>query len=321
MTGNKSQTWHILGAGAIGGLWAHTLHDWGFDVTVLCRNESQHLLLQQQGLQVTTDDVVTTSHIASLFPNQGANQYQHSIHNLLVCTKTYATLEALKQWQSLLHPKVNLILLQNGMGTAQQIQSQFPQANIYCATTTDGAWRAQPWQIIRAGQGETLIGAFSHHLPRTPSADFIQHLLKASDQPAPSLRISWHEDILTPLWHKLAINSVINGLTAIYGISNGELICHPQGRPRLEQLCGETEDVMSRCHITPISRGLLKQALRVAEQTASNKSSTLQDCLAGRPTEIDAINGFIIQQGSILHLPCAAHKQLLTDLRQQYPQA
>jgi 2-dehydropantoate 2-reductase len=321
MSTNNNQTWYILGAGAIGGLWAHVLQQWGYKVVILCRNEEQHILLQQQGLKVTDDEAVRTSQPASLFPGQANNQLQGSIQYLLVCTKTYATLSALQEWQSLLHPQVNITLLQNGMGTAQQVQAKFPQANIYCATTTDGAWRQSPWHITRAGHGETLIGAYSHHLSRKDAPEFVQRLLRQSDSHNEDLTIQWHPDILTPLWHKLAINSVINGLTAIYELTNGELIDHPQARPRLEHLSRETEDVMSRCHIIPISRGLLKQALRVAQQTATNKSSTLQDCMAGRPTEIDAINGFVIQQGGNLHLPCAAHKQLVEDLRLKYPSA
>ncbi len=321
MQPNKAQSWYILGAGAIGGLWAHILKNWGFEVTILCRNEAQHLLLQEQGLSVTIKGIEQTSRPRSLFPGQANRQHQDSIGNLLVCTKTYATLAALEPWQSLLHPQVNMLLLQNGMGTAQLVQGQYPQANIYCATTTDGAWRQGPWQLTRAGHGETFMGAFSHHLSRSSVAEIMQPLLAASQVHKHELAITWHTDIITPLWHKLAINSAINGLTAIYHLTNGELIEHSQARPRLEQLCRETEDVMSRCHITPISQGLLKQALRVAQQTADNKSSTLQDCLAGRPTEIDAINGFIIQQGAMLHLPCAAHKQLIDDLRKQYTQA
>ena len=134
------------------------------------------------------------------------------------------------------------------------------------------------------------------------------------DQP-PLLNIAWHADIRTPMWHKLAINSVINALTAIYQCANGELINHPQGRPRLQQLCIETQDVMSRVGIEPLGQGLLNSALRVLQQTALNKSSMLQDCQAGRPTEVEAINGYIIQQGALYHLPCAGHKQVCEDLR------
>ncbi len=317
MTTHPSQSWYILGAGAVGGLWAHAMQTWDLEVTILTRSEEQHLSLQAQGLRLTQGNDTHTSHPKSLFPGLGLD----SIQNLLVCTKTYATVAAIKTWRKLLHPQANIVLLQNGMGTAQSLQAELPQANIYCATTTDGAWRQGPWQVVQAGQGGTQIGAFSPHLNLRTAPNIIANLINQSQQQAGSLKVQWHEDIVTPMWHKLAINSVINALTAIYKVTNGALIEHPQGRPRLEQLCQETENVMSRCHITPIPHGLLQQALRVLKQTADNKSSMLQDCLAGQPSELDAINGFIIQQGAILHLPCAAHKQVCSDLREQYPTA
>ena len=317
MSKQPTQPWYILGAGAIGCLWAQVLRQWQLDVTILTRNAQQHQQLQAQGIQLLVDKVAYTSRPPSLYPGLGDD----TIYNLLVCTKTYATLKAVDNWQKQLHPQANILLLQNGMGTAQALQKRLPKANIYCATTTDGAWRQGPWQVVRAGVGSTQIGAFSAHLPSHTVPDQIALLLALSASHTHTLQLYWHKDIVTPMWHKLAINSVINALTAVYQINNGDLIKHSQARPRLEQLCQETEDVMSRCHITPIPHGLLKQALRVLKQTADNQSSMLQDCLAGRATEIDAINGFVMQQGALLHLPCAAHKQICYDLRQQFPRA
>jgi 2-dehydropantoate 2-reductase len=86
----------------------------------------------------------------------------------------------------------------------------------------------------------------------------------------------------------------------------------------LQQLCIETQDVMARVGIVPLGQGLLNTAIRILQQTALNKSSMLQDCQAGRPTEIEAINGYIIQQGALYHLPCAGHKQVCEDLRRIY---
>jgi 2-dehydropantoate 2-reductase len=143
----------------------------------------------------------------------------------------------------------------------------------------------------------------------------MSHVSADGKDQLPTLNIAWHTDIRTPMWHKLAINSVINALTAIYQCANGELINHPQGRPRLQQLCIETQDVMARLGIAPMGQGLLKTALRILQQTALNKSSMLQDCQAGRPTEVEAINHYIIEQGALYHLPCAGHKQVCEDLR------
>ena len=319
MTRPPSYPWHICGVGAIGSLWASALTHRGFRVTLLLKDAAQ--LAQYQaagGIRVSEDEDLSFVKAEALVPS---NRLDTKIKHLLVCCKSYATIEAILPWRQHLADDAQIVLLQNGMGSAQALQRALPKANIYCATSTDGAWRKGPFDVVRAGKGETLIGSFSDHLHEAEIPDAMQTLLQMSHVSAdgkdqlPTLNIAWHTDIRTPMWHKLAINSVINALTAIYQCANGELINHPQGRPRLQQLCIETQDVMARLGIAPMGQGLLKTALRILQQTALNKSSMLQDCQAGRPTEVEAINGYIIQQGGLYHLPCAGHKQVCEDLR------
>ena len=319
MTRPPSYPWHICGVGAIGSLWASALTHRGFRVTLLLKDAAQ--LAQYQaagGIRVTEDEDLSFVKAEALVPS---NRLDTKIKHLLVCCKSYATIEAILPWRQHLADDAQIVLLQNGMGSAQALQRALPKANIYCATSTDGAWRKGPFDVVRAGKGETLIGSFSDHLHEAEIPDAMQTLLQMSHVSAdgkdqlPTLNIAWHTDIRTPMWHKLAINSVINALTAIYQCANGELINHPQGRPRLQQLCIETQDVMARLGIAPMGQGLLKTALRILQQTALNKSSMLQDCQAGRPTEVEAINHYIIEQGALYHLPCAGHKQVCEDLR------
>jgi 2-dehydropantoate 2-reductase len=51
--------------------------------------------------------------------------------------------------------------------------------------------------------------------------------------------------------------------------------------------------------------------LDVAEKTAKNTSSMLQDRRAGRPTEIDYINGYIVRRGKELGVECKVNKKLI----------
>ena len=319
MTRLSSYPWHICGVGSIGSLWASALNDQGLGVTLLLKDAAQ--LAQYHaagGIRVLDEDGQICIQPEAFTPSTPTYE---KIQHLLVCCKAYATLDAILPWRQHLADDAQIVLLQNGMGSAQALQRVLPKANIYCATSTDGAWRKGPFDVVRAGRGETLIGSFSDHLHAAEIPDAMQSLLQVSHGNTdskgqrPTLNVSWHTDIRTPMWHKLAINSVVNALTAIYQCPNGELINHPQGRPRLQQLCIETQTVMSCVGIEPLGQGLLNSALRVLQQTALNKSSMLQDCQAGRPTEIESINHYIIQQGALYHLPCAGHKQVCEDLR------
>ena len=311
MTRLSSYPWHISGVGAIGSLWASSLAQHGVPVSLLLKDEQQ---LDQYhsatGIHLLDSEQTWVANPQAFTPTQPPKV----IHHLLVCCKAYATLDAVLPWRKQLADNAIIVLLQNGMGSAQELQIALPKANIYCATSTDGAWRKGPFDVVRAGVGRTLIGSFSDHLNNAVIAPAIDDLLDRLEHP-PTLKLAWHTDIRVPLWHKLAINSVINALTAIYQCSNGALIDHPLAWPRLQQLCAETQDVMAREGVMPMGQGLLNSSRRVLQQTADNKSSMLQDYQAGRTTEIDAINGYIIQQGALYRLPCAGHKQVCEDLR------
>jgi len=320
MTRLSSYPWHICGVGAIGSLWASALMKRGVTVTLLLKDTHQlDQYLATGGIHVLEDQCQTHTNPLAFIPNKPPVE---TIKHLLVCCKSHDTLKAILPWHSKLADDVHIVLIQNGMGSAAALQRRLPKANIYCATSLDGAWRKGPFNIVRAGSGETLVGRFSDHLLAAEIPASIQSLLRASEVSTkpitPSVDLVWHTDIRTPMWHKLAVNSVINALTAIYQCTNGELINHPQGRPRLQQLCTETQDVMSRIGIEPMGKGLMNTALRILQQTSLNKSSMLQDCQAGRETEIEAINGYIICQGALYHLPCAGHKQVCENLRRIY---
>lgn len=114
---------------------------------------------------------------------------------------------------------------------------------------------------------------------------------------------------------KLCINCVINPITTILDIPNGELINpeHPQQQfinTWVRRLIKECSTLILK-HLTTLSGGDLPVDIQslfspksiesrvrgVAQQTASNTSSMLSDLHAGNLTEIDYINGYMIDLG------------------------
>ena len=102
------------------------------------------------------------------------------------------------------------------------------------------------------------------------------------------------EDWYSMVVEKVIINSVINPLTAIYKITNGELIKNPHFMKNMRDLYNEISSVImisDKCESW-------NRIVEVCERTAKNRSSMLKDIEEGRQTEIDAILGFIINEGA-----------------------
>lgn len=187
-------------------------------------------------------------------------------------------------------PRATWLICCNGMGPQQWLSEQQP-GRVLWASTTEGALQTSSQEVLHTGRGETLIGCAQTELA---NSDCLQMAHWLTEQSGP-LTLRWVDDINTQLWRKLAINAAINPLTAHAGICNGDLLA-PHWQAELSAICAEVSAVAAAQGVQlPVN--LLAQVREVAERTAHNRSSMLQDMDKGRPTEIEAINGFLLDRG------------------------
>mgnify|MGYP000238490803 FL=1 len=108
--------------------------------------------------------------------------------------------------------------------------------------------------------------------------------------------VNWHQDIRLIQWTKLAINCVINPLTAINNVKNGE-ITTDKFTGITESLIREIVTVASTQGIALSESSLINKVREVALLTAKNTSSMRSDMLKKQHTEIDYINGYVSKLG------------------------
>ena len=224
---------------------------------------------------------------------------------LVICTKAAATLTALTPWRNHLTAVKNILLVQNGMGQQQQLtdwlQEQQLPCQLWAGMSTEGAYRADD-RVVYAGQGDNLIGRWGTETPGSGQVVVTP----------PHTRIV--NDIASQLRTKLAINAVINPLTAQLRCHNGELLQNPLYRQQLDALSMEIAGLYT-CLGWPEAAGLVERVQQVAAATAANQSSTLQDVLHKRPTELPYICGYLLQiaaeKNYALPLTTALYQQLL----------
>lgn len=287
--------WHILGPGAIGGLMACLLDGTGTTVTLIPRQSPSDGYLT---LQLEHQERLQTHRLSTSDAQENAE-----IDHLLITTKAYDALPAVQNVAHRLHDDSQILLMINGMGVAEEIQTALPEATLFLGTTTEGAYRQSPQHIVHAGRGETRIGG---HLKRPP--DWFLSWTEALGQ------CMWDTDIQDALWRKLAINCAINPLTVRHDCQNGELDNTPALRREVSQLCNEIAEICAAAGHTRLAEELHDQVIRVIRGTAANHSSMLQDSRNGRRTEIDYINGYLMQVAHSAGIAAPINRSLYEEI-------
>jgi len=88
---------------------------------------------------------------------------------------------------------------------------------------------------------------------------------------------------------------------------------------KVSLLCEELAKIALAENINIRAMQMRDEVYRVIRATAQNKSSMLQDIEAGRSSEIDFINGFIVERARAHDLPCTAHAGLLQAVHALHP--
>jgi 2-dehydropantoate 2-reductase len=299
---------YILGAGAIGSLWATYGYQAGANIRLILRNQATaNNYHQHGGTHLISAGQTLISPLAADYPQSVAAP----IHKLLITTKTQHTLGALNAIKPHIDEHAILLLLQNGLGIAEQIQREFPQATVLQGSTTEGCYRQSDFEYVHAGHGHTFIGA-SVNSDKHQQAALAQ---LAESLSFPPLKVDLCDNIDAVLWRKLAVNCVVNPLTAIHRCRNGELLTRPEIVAQMHEIIDELLAVGAALGLSHWLDDLHEHVANVATATAANRSSMLQDISAGRDTEIDAINGYLCKLADQHNIKVPLNKQLLTEIK------
>lgn len=292
--------WSILGAGAIGTLWASYAFKQGRSAALLLRDNAR-----LEDYRRARGILATLGGSAELLPlpAQSCEEDGAPIDHLLLTTKAPDSLKALSRIDRRLSRGATVVLLQNGLGVCEELLERRPDLHCYQAVTTEGAYRPAPFQVVHAGRGQTLLGG-------GPNADLLANSLSVGP-----LDVSATEDIDAALWRKLAVNCAINPLTALYRCRNGELLDNPLALQQLHQVIDEILELGEYMGQPARFDGLREQVLAVVRGTALNRSSMLQDIENGRPSEIDYITGYLCRYASDVGLTLDTNQQLLEQVR------
>ncbi len=271
----------IIGAGAIGLLFAAKLRQAGIDVTLYTRTEKQANMLKEKGICFCFDEKEERISVNASKLAAKTNLLDTAV---IIAVKQHQLNDVFPILQQNSQGKI-FLFVQNGMGHLAHL-AKLRQCQIFLGAVEHGAAKACDNKVIHTGVGKTKIAAYSS-MEQNALPSFM-HLWSSEHFPI-EYQSDWHQMLAA----KLAANAVINPLTAIFRITNGTLLTNSYYKYLMRKLFDEAYQALQpKLNETE----LWNYVINVCEQTANNHSSMLKDLQAGRRTEIDAISGYILEK-------------------------
>ncbi|TDL35132.1 2-dehydropantoate 2-reductase [Jeotgalibacillus sp. S-D1] len=266
----------VIGAGAIGLLFSAKLVSAGHEIFLVAREKHQSGEINLKGIHVHSDQVEITS---STVVSGVCLPHEFKADCVIVTVKQYH-LESLKKMLASIPGDIPLIFAQNGMGHIE-FMSGLANTQLFVSTIEHGVKKESPTEVRHNGIGAWKIAAFRGNM------DCI-NFLQSSD---PSFPVSFWTDYQSLLLEKLIKNILINSLTSLFEVKNGELLTNPFLNKNLQHLYSETMLLFPQMkHMLT-----LKDVESLCDETSKNTSSMSADLQSNRKTEVDAIIGFALK--------------------------
>ena len=291
----------IIGAGAMGSVIGGLLAKAGNEVTLVDVWREAVEAINTKGLRIN-DDVVkvrATDKPADI----------GVVELVLVFVKCYHTDAAVRNALSLIGPDTVVLSLQNGWGNGPRIAKIVGEEKLLIGVCYHSATVAGPGHVLHVGKGMTFMGELNGKLSQrlTQIAETFQQA---------GIEVTPTSQVLKEIWSKLALNVCTLPTSALLRFYAPQLVQH---EPMLELMKDLLQEVIAvaRAQKIPLDFnerwGAITGLLRRCAPTA--KSSMFQDVEKSRQTEIDVINGAIVEAGERLNIPVPYNRAMLSMIK------
>jgi len=291
----------IIGAGAMGSVIGGLLAKAGNEVTLVDVWREAVEAINTKGLRIN-DDVVkvrATDKPADI----------GVVELVLVFVKCYHTDAAVRNALSLIGPDTVVLSLQNGWGNGPRIAKIVGEEKLLIGVCYHSATVAGPGHVLHVGKGMTFMGELNGKLSQrlTQIAETFQQA---------GIEVTPTSEVLKEIWSKLALNVCTLPTSALLRFYAPQLVQH---EPMLELMKDLLQEVIAvaRAQKIPLDFnerwGAITGLLRRCAPTA--KSSMFQDVEKSRQTEIDVINGAIVEGGERLNIPVPYNRAMVSMIK------
>lgn len=294
----------VLGAGAVGSYFGARLAQGGVAVTLVARAAHAEAIVRD-GLVVNSverTDIVPVAATTDVSAITGADV-------VLVTVKSVDTEATADLIAAHISPGALIVSLQNGVDNAWRLRARVPNA-VVPAVVYVSAEMSGPGVVRHNGGGRIVVGAplVTDDRQVEASARLDTAVSNFNRAGVPCLRSL---DVRVDLWTKLATNCAYNAISAITGLRYGAFAADPDAREVMTLVTDELVSVAQADGVA-LSAELAHAAVwKIAEVMPGALSSTAQDLQAGRRTEIDDLNGYVLRRGRALGVPTPVNQALV----------
>lgn len=283
----------ILGAGAIGSVLGGLLSEKN-DATLI-GNRTHVDTVNSNGLSICGD-------VNATFRVHADTKIREIPERTLIflTTKAHDSEKAARRICKLLKKDTVILILQNGLGNEEDVKHVVgSKVQVLRGITTMAAEFFKPG-LVMYWKGETTI-------EHTAAARKIAQTMNASN-----LKTNLSKKIEQEIWRKVVANNVTNPLTAIFHVRNREI--------GTESLATVRHQVIRECVQVGKAEGIifpkdLEQRIDREILTYTNFSSMCQDIMKRKRTEIDFLNGKIVELGRKHGVPTPVNETLVDFIR------
>ena len=294
----------VIGAGPVGQVVAASLQNAGNAVGLVEIDASRRAIIESHGIRISGAlelDARPASILSSIEQLEGAET-----DVIFVAVKATATRLVSSAIADSAHSDATIVSWQNGIDTERALAEHIDPSRVVRAVVNFG---------VSFRDDESVFVAFDHppHLLRelgpegSERATAVASLLSAS-----GVRSERSENLQQSVWQKGALNAALNAVCALTGLTIRDVWNDSFGGDLARKILREAISV-ARANEISLGSDFYRFALDYLDRAGSHRPSMLLDMDAGRRTEIDYINGKIVEYGAISGVP-TPHNETLVAL-------
>jgi 2-dehydropantoate 2-reductase len=292
----------VVGAGAVGGFFGAHLAKHHPGVSFLLRPRTL-AAVRERGLTVRSGSETFT-----VKPQAAADPRELPAPDLIILgVKAYDLEEVLSSIEPIMTDRTVLLTLQNGVDAEDRIIARFKRDCVVGGVAFIYSKIIEPGVIEHYKRGAVAIGELIGH--RSARLRRIADLFQAA-----GISCQIAEDIRRTKWEKMCWNCVFNPLTVILNDRVAKALDHPEMGAVISQIVGEVAAVAAGLKV-PLAEDMSDKVVRWSQEIRDIHTSMYDDWKAGRPTEIDFLNGYVVTKGRALGVPTPVNEALTAMIK------